>query len=181
MSLTVLWYWPLQVVWCILFTLPVGSLCHVGQAYLLIFESYHDLKNPDWPFNILWVATHLPLLHQHHYRCCIKLYSSSSSGCDTTGAPSTTSSTAFSIEIRFNWEEQVMSKENEITAWIPELNEWISSQLKQFSTARPFLVWILCHLWYLSPHFQVCLRCLEELFLLLNCLSFMTLWNHKDK
>lgn len=32
-----------------------------------------------------------------------------------------------------------MPKENEITALIPELNEWISSQLKQFSTARPFL------------------------------------------
>lgn len=32
-----------------------------------------------------------------------------------------------------------MPKENEITTWIPELNEWVSSQLRQFSTGRPFL------------------------------------------
>lgn len=124
------------MVWCFLFTWPVCSLCHTGQG---ISACLWILSLPKKSFNTLWIATHLPLLHQHHYRCCFKLYNSSSSGCNTTGASSPTFGAPFSIEIRFSREEQVIPKENEITAWIPGLNEWIYTQLKQFSTARPFL------------------------------------------
>ena len=148
------------------------------KAYLPVFESYHYLKNP---------LTHFGLLPTSPY--CTSTITGAALNYTTVHLlgvipqvhPVPHLAHHFPLKSDSAGKNKLSPKRMRLQHEYQDWMKGFTPNSNSFLQLDRSWMWILWHLWYRSPHFQVCLGCLEDLSLLLNCLFFfMSPMNHKD-